>query len=233
MSSDVDLHLHLGTAEDDSIVGDPDVAAGWEAIADGFLKDAEDPLLRKENGVAGEERAVHTDKGGGAQAAFDDAVLNGEVFGLISGIRRTEVVEARGAADIHGTLTGVFEMAFLHRDLTGAAFELDGGAGCEAGLADELAACDERLVTADEVDALPAPAGDDAVADGECIKTAAFNGVVIAGGADVADFEMVERDAFDGAGALAAVINVDAVDALPTDAEMAEREPITTGELKG
>lgn len=88
-------------------------------------------------------------------------------------------------------------------------------------------------MTADEVDALTAPSGDDAVADGECIESTALDGVVIAGGADVADFEMVERDAFDGAGALAAVVNVDAVDALTADAEMAEREPITTGELKG
>lgn len=155
-----------------------------------------------------------------------------EVFTFIGGIGRAEEVEAGGAADIHGALAGVFEVAFFHRDLAGATFELDAGAGGEAGFTDEVASGDERLVAADEVDPLPSPAADSAVADGEFAEAAAFDGIMISLGADVADVEMIERDAFHRTRAFSTVVEVDAVRALAADFEVAEGESLAAGELE-
>lgn len=232
VGTDVDLDLHLSTAKDDLVVGDFDVAAGHEALACGFLEDAEDPLFGVKDGVAGEEGSIDSDKGGGTKAAFDDAVLNGKIFAFIGGTGRAEEVESGGTADIDGALTSVVEMAFFYGDLAGATFELDGCAGGEASFADEVAASNERLVAANEVDPLPSPAGDGAVADGEFVEPAALDGVMIAFGADVADVELIKRDVFHRIRSLSAVVEVDAVGALATNFQMAEGESLAAGELE-
>lgn len=231
--SDVDLGLHLGAAEDDLVFGDRDLAARHEALARGFLEDTEDPLLRVKDSIASEEGSIDADEGGSTKAAFDDAILNREVFPLIGGIGRAEVVETGGAADIDGTFTSVFEVALFHGDIAGAAFELDGGAGGETKFTGKAAASNQRLVATDEIDPLPAPAGDGAFADGEFIKATALDGIMIAFGSDVADVEMIERDAFHGTRSLPAIIEVDAVCALAADFEMAEGETVASGELEG
>jgi len=88
-------------------------------------------------------------------------------------------------------------------------------------------------VTANEVDALTAPAGDGAVSDGEFVEAAALDGVMIAFGADVADVEMIKRDAFYRIRSLTSVVEVDAVRALVADFQVAESETVASGELEG
>ncbi len=231
--AEVDVGLDLGAAEGDAVVFDEDVAAGGEAGFAGFLEDAKDPFGRVEDGVVGELGAVDTDEGGGAGAAFDVVVADDDASGFVLGAGGTEVGEAGGAADVEGAFAGIEEAAFFHDDAAGAAFELDGSAGGEAGFAGELAGGDEGVVTADEVDALAAPTGDGAVADGELLQAGAFDGVVIAGGADVADFEVVEGDAGDGGIELAAVVEVEAVGGLAGYVEVAEGEMRAAAELEG
>ena len=231
--AEVDLGLDLGAAEGEAVVFDENVAAGGEAGFAGFLEDAEDPLGGVEDGVVGELGAVDTDEGGGAGAAFDVVVADDDACGFVFGAGGTEVGEASGAADVEGAFAGIEEAAFFDDDAAGAAFELDGSAGGEAGFTDELAGGDEGVVTADEVDALAAPAGDGAVADGELLEAGAFDGVVIADRADVADFEVVEGDAGDGGIELAAVVEVEAVGGLAGDVEVAEGEVGAAAELEG
>lgn len=231
--AEVDVGLDLGAAEGDAVVFDEDVAARGEAGFAGFLEDAEDPFGGVEDGVAGELGAVDADEGSGAEAAFDVVVADDDASGFVLGAGGTEVGEAGGAADVEGAFAGVEEAAFFHDDAAGAAFELDSGAGGEAGFAGEAAVGDEGVVTADEVDALAAPAGDGAVADGELLQAGAFDSVVIAGGADVADFEVVEGDAGDGGIELAAVVEVEAVGGLAGDVEVAEGEVRAAAELEG
>ena len=81
--ADVDLGLDLGTVEDDAIGPDEDVAAGGELGVLGFLEDAENPFSGKEQGVAGELRAVHANKCCRAEAAFNDVVAHDELAGFM------------------------------------------------------------------------------------------------------------------------------------------------------
>lgn len=231
--AEVDVGLDLGATEGDAVVFDEDVAAWCETGLAGFLEDAEDPFGGVEKGVADELGTVDTDEGGGAGAAFDVVVADDDASGFVFGSRWTEVGEAGGAADVEGAFAGMEESAFFHDDAAGAALELDGGAGGEAGFAGELAGGDEGVVTANEVDALTAPTADGAVADGELLEAGAFDGVVIAAWADVTDLDVVEGDARDGGIELATVVEVEAVGGLAGDDEMAEGEVRAAAELEG
>jgi hypothetical protein len=164
----------------------------------------------------------------GAQAAFDDVVAGDQPRGFKLRSLRTEIRQTGGAAEIERALAGIREVAFFHDHIARPAFELDAGAGGEAFLADETAAGDERMVAAHEVDALPAPAGDRAVADGELVEAGALDAVVIAARADVTDLDVVERDAGDGIREITAVVEVQPIAGLAADAQVSQREAGTT-----
>ncbi len=143
-------------------------------------------------------------------------------------ILRSEIWQAGGAADVQRALASIGELALFDDDIARAAFELNTSACDEPFLADETAAGDERVVAAHEVDALPAPAGDRAVANGELVEAGALDAVVVAAGADVTDLNVVERDAGDGIREITAVVEVQSIAGLAADAQVSQRETGTT-----
>lgn len=123
--ADVQVRLHLGPTKEDTIVRHADIPARCESWFAGFLEDAKDPFLRKQNRVSRELSTIHADKRGSAGAALDDVVPHRDRLGFIESALRSEIRQASGAADIQRPGSGILEMAFLHGDLRGAALELD------------------------------------------------------------------------------------------------------------
>ena len=229
--TDVDVDLNLGAAEGDLVAFDENIAARPESGAFGFLKNSEYPFFRKQNGVVGELSSFDTHKSCSTQAALNEVVGHHDAAGFLHGPLWTEKGQTRGAADIDGTLPRVCEMAFFDHDIAGAAFELDASTGGEAFFADETAAGDERVMTADEVDGLAAPAGDRAIADRQFVETGALDAVMIALGADVADLDMFNGAAGGGIGQITAIVEIEAVARLPADPQIPQREVVAAREM--
>ena len=229
--TDVDVDLNLGAAEDDAVVFDENVAAGGKFRLTGFLEDAEDPSHGIKNRIAAELRAIDTNERGGAQTAFDDVVANDETRGLVLGTLWAKVRLTRGAAEVDGPFARVGKVAFLDGHIARAAFELDASTGGEAFFADELAAGDDRVMAADEVDALPTPASDGAIADRHFVETGALDAVVIALGADVADRDMFNGDAGAGIRPITAIVEIKAVARLPADPQIPQSELVAAREM--
>ncbi len=173
--ADVDLGLDLRSMENDAIGLDEDVAAGGELGVLGFLENAEDPLARKKQGVADELRAVHSNKGRGAEAAFDGVVSHDDLAGLVLRSRGPEIGWIGGTADVERALSCVGEMTFFDRDMGRSAFDLDACGGGETRFAGEGALGDGGVMATDEIDALAAPSGECAVADGEAVEAGTFD----------------------------------------------------------
>jgi len=209
------------------------MATGHETRFTGFLEDAEDPFGGEADRVAAELRAIDTDKGGGTWAAFDDIVPHDEAGGLELGTLWAEVGQASGATEVDRTLARICEVTFFDDDIACAAFELDGGTGGEAFFAGETAAGDQTMMTADEVDPLAAPAGDGAITDRELVEAGTLDAIMIALGANVADLDLLDRDAGGGIRQIAAVVEIEAVTGLAADAQFSQREVLAAGEVKG
>jgi len=229
--SDVEVGLQVAPAEDNPVIGDAHVAARGEAGFAGLLQDAEDPLGRKEDGVAAEVGPVDAHERRRARAALDRVVVDLETCRFMLRALRTEIREPSRSAEIERTVSGLQEVAFRDLDVAGAAFELDRGGSREARLADEAALGDLRLMAADEVDALTAPAGDHATADRQVHEPRALDGVMVAGGADVADGDVFDGHACDRPIELTAVVEVESIAGLPADPQAAHGEPAALGEL--
>lgn len=167
--SDVDVRLHLSTAEGDAIVFDHHVATGREAGFTRFLEDAEKPFGGKSNGVSGELCPIHSNEGCGAETAFNLIVAHDDSGGFVFDTLGSKERQTGGAADVERSLARIHELTFFDSDPTASTFHLDPRAGGETLFADESTARDEGVVTSDEVDALPSPTGDDAIPNGELL----------------------------------------------------------------
>ena len=143
-------------------------------------------------------RAIDSDEGGGTGAGFDDVGAHADSRSFEFGTLRSEVGETGGAADVQGALARAFEMAFFHADIRCPSFQLNASTRAEPCFARKCASTDRHFVATNHVDTLATPAGDPAIANDQFIKARTFDAVVIARRTNVADRDVLNRDAADG-----------------------------------
>jgi len=121
-------------------------------------------------------------------------------------------------------------VAFFDRDVRAATLGLHASRGAEASFADKATARDQRPMTADQIDPLAAPTGQGAVADRQLIESRALEAIVISRGADVADLQLLQRDAGDRLIEPAAVVQIQTIGGLAAQTELANGQIGTTRE---
>jgi hypothetical protein len=86
-------------------------------------------------------------------------------------------------------------------------------------------------MTADKVDPLPSPASDRAITDRQLVEAGALDAVVIPLRPDVANLDVIKRDAGDGIRQVATIVEVQAVGSLAAEAQVSQRELFAAGEV--
>jgi hypothetical protein len=147
------------------------------------------------------------------------------------GSLRPKIRQPRGASEIDRTLSCIREVTFFDDHITRAALQLNPCARGETFLPYETAAGDERVMTANKVDALATPASDRAIADRQLVEARALDAIVIALRADVADLDAFNRDASGGIREIPAVVEIETVPSLPADTQVPQSQVVATGEV--
>lgn len=92
--ADIECAPDLAPLELDDVVVDFDVPAGREAVAFGFLEDAEDPFVGVDDRIVVKAAAIEPGEGGCAHSSDDEVVVDFDVAGFVFGAGRAEVIEA-------------------------------------------------------------------------------------------------------------------------------------------
>ena len=215
IGADVEGLAYGRAVVEDEVVVEVVVAAGQKARGATFLEDAQHPAAGVDDGVVAEMAVPCAGEGDGAIGSEDEIVPNGDMAGLPGSVLGAEKGLSGGAADVNGSLAGVFEVAVMDEHMGGATLALRSGCLAETCFPKDPAAGDFDVVAAYQIDGLAAPAMDVAVEDAEVLDSGTFDRVKVAGGAGVFDAEVFEGDVVAGPLEMAGIIDVDAVVRLP------------------
>ena len=197
---------------DDEVIFESTVCTLFEFWVLCFLKDSEYPFIREDDGIVVDMATLCSCPGDWSGGAYESVARDCDILCFVIIEFGAEELEAGTAANVDGTVAGVFEKTFFDDHLFGSAFHLDGVRLGEFLFAYEGALGDRALMAAYHVDAGAAPAFEAAIFYGEVIHSGHFQGVVIAIGAGVLDGDVFEGYVVCGRVESAAVIDVDAIE---------------------